>query len=221
MHGLVPLSTPVPIPVEWARMHCLLAEAWKVKADPAIPQPPTPLILSGAAFSKASDIRRRWAEFIEWANSYGHSAVLFAALPSPPHEDVAQQIAGVGENSLRWWPTFGEQFHQPKDKPSRELVKTTFQKLHDCWPKVAGPELAAHTKPLYFTGHKSRRLVVAANPNILPPWGSWYFASSNLRSFTTFRKGANSVIAPMEVDVIDFLPERWNQSVRIPRLRDR
>ena len=204
MGTLIHDSTPVPKPVDWARMHSLLSKAWKEKADPTIPQPPVPLILAGAAFSKASDIRQRWKALIWWTNDHGFSEALLGALTPPPVEDIAERIAGVSEDGQGWWPTFGDQYEKPKIRPSRDSVAAALKTLHEHWPDVAGPEISPHTKPYRFSGSKSRRLVVIADEAYAPPWGSWSFISKNPRTFTSFREAVNSAISPLAVDVITF-----------------
>ena len=94
-------STPVPRPSDWARLHQLLEVAWKSGDRSAVPEPPVPLILAGAAFSTASEIRQRWIDLVRWANSHGYADLLFANLPPPPDIDVAGRIAGAPETRKR------------------------------------------------------------------------------------------------------------------------
>ena len=199
------------MPPDWAKIHAALSEAWERRADSNIPKPPVPLILAGAAFSSASEIRRRWIDFVDWANDFGFAEVLHANLGRAPEIDVAEQIAGVSEDGRGWWPVYGEQFHKPKLKPSKEAVASALKLLSTRWAEIAGDELARFTRPLKFTGRKYRRLVVCADPEFRPPWGSWYFAFDNPRAFTRFRRAVNDAISPLEVDVIDFATHQWNQ----------
>lgn len=97
------METPVPLPHDWAHVHALLAEAQRSAAEPNIPNPPVPLILAGAAFSSANQIRRRWTDLVEWANTYGFVEILRAALPPPPDFDVADHFAGASEDGSGWW----------------------------------------------------------------------------------------------------------------------
>ena len=211
MEKIVPTSTPVPMPADWAKLHAALIEAWMVKNDSNVPKPPVPLILAGAASSTASAIRGRWVELIEWANTYGFSRILSAQMPRPPQIDVADSIAGVTKDGRGWWPEYGEQYHEPKKKPSPEAVLAAIEELGKRWSAIVGAELAKHTKPLRFTGHKSRRLLVAADPGESPPWGNWWSATKNPKAFTTFRKAINAAIDPMEVDEITFVTDRWRE----------
>jgi len=209
MDKKVSISTPVPLPSDWAKLHSLLSKAWKLRDDGGLPKPPVPLILAGAAFSRASDIRQRWIDLITWANEYEFSALLSRNLPEPPDHDVADAIAGVSEDGKGWWPEIGEQFHDPKQKPSKKVVAETLEHLKLKWTEIVGNDLARATSPVKFTGKKSRRLIVIANLEFTPPWGSWYSASCNPKAFSEFRKAINAAISPMEVDDIEFNTESW------------
>jgi hypothetical protein len=200
---------PVPLPADWAKIHSQLSKAWILKEDRQIPKPPVPLILAGAAFSSADDIRARWIDLIVWANEYGFSSVLITNLPESPDYDVAERIAGVSADGKGWWPEIGEQFHKPKKMPSKDKIFETMKRLKVEWEEIVGIELGKATIPKKFTGKKARRLVVIANPYFTPPWGSWYSASRNPNAFSTFRKTINAAISPMEVDDIDFTTESW------------
>jgi hypothetical protein len=209
METLVPMTTPVPMPADWAAIHAALTDLWQSKDDSNISKPPVPLILAGAAFSSAAAIRQRWIDLIQWANANGFSDHLASRLPQPPSFDVADKIAGVSEDGRGWWPVLGEQFHEPMKKPSNEVVSATFQHLVENWPEIVGHELAESTKPLKFTGRKQHRLLVAANPSVSPPWGSWYTVRTNPPAFTAFRRAINRAISPMEVDDVTFTTEKW------------
>lgn len=187
MKHLVPESTPVPRPSDWVMLHGLLSAAWETREDGSIPEPPVPLILAGAAFSTAAAIRQRWRDLVRWANEHGCSELLAAHLPPPADVDVADQTAGVSANGRGWWPEYGEQVHPPHSRPQKEALVAALDTLQARWPEVVGSELSRNTRPLKFTGRKSRRLVVYANPDATPPWGSCYLISSQPRSFTSFR----------------------------------
>jgi hypothetical protein len=165
--------------------------------------------LAGAAFSSAASIRRRWSDLIDWAKAYGFESEFIAELPPPPSEDVAARIAGVSEGGGGWWNSFEMKFHEPKEKPSREDSSIALEKLLSNWLAIAGPYLGENTLPLALTGKKSRRLVVAANPSVDPPWGTWNSYAENQAAFTLFRQAVNAAIAPLEVDVVHFLTHKW------------
>lgn len=204
MGALIPDSTPVPMPWDWAQLYGLLSNAWAEKADSGVPEPPVPLILAGAAFSSAMAIRQRWVELIHWSNNNGFAEIFLEALPPPPLEDVATRIAGVSVDGSGWCPEFGEQNHEPKIRPSKEAVAAALKTLQAQWAEVVGHKISSHTRPHRFTGSKLRRLVVIADENYSPPWGSWYFIEKNPRTFTAFRKSINAAISPLEVDTVTF-----------------
>ena len=205
----IPTVVAVPMPAEWAKVHAVLNEAWRARGNTNIPKPPAPLILAGAAFSTASEIRRRWIELIEWANAHGFSEELGFNLPSSQGLGVAESTAGVSEQGEGWWPEYGEQHHELREKPSKDAALAALVLLKQTWVTVVGPELASSTRPLRFTGQKLRRLLVAADPEQFPTWGNWNSTNANRSAFTAFRKAINSAIAPMEVDDISFITEGW------------
>lgn len=103
MTTLISIDTPVPLPRDWAAIHSALASARRDDHRRLAPEPPIPLILAGAAFSSASQIRERWVALIEWTNRYGYQEVFRARLPPPPDFDVASRIAGASEDGSGWW----------------------------------------------------------------------------------------------------------------------
>jgi hypothetical protein len=79
--------------------------------------------------------------------------------------------------------------------------------LKDQWVEIAGHELSQVTSPLKLTGIKKRRLLVNADFNHTPPWGSWFQLSNSQerREFTRLREAVNKAIYPLMVDHIDFI----------------
>ena len=94
----VATTTPVPIPADWAKIHSHLVKVLRARGDSSIPSPPMPLILAGAAFSKASEIRQRWFDLIQWTKAHGFERELASSLSAAPKFDVAERIAGVSES---------------------------------------------------------------------------------------------------------------------------
>ena len=201
---------PVPIPADWDRIHSRLAQARSLRSAIDTPEPPVPLILAGAAFSAAGAIRKRWSDLVEWSVTYGYLDLLLTNLPPAPDIDVADSIAGVSDDGRGWLPEWGEQNHPPKGRPPPDVVRATLSRLQERWPEVVGPALASSTRPIRLSGHKRRRIVVAADPSVAPPWGSWYSTQRYPQAFTQFRCAVNAAIAPMEVDEIDFSLDQWS-----------
>ena len=211
MGKIISTEIPVPLPADWTKIHNQLLKEMMHRNDKKIPEPPVPLILAGASFSRASDIRARWIDLINWVNEFGFFSAFLENLTKPPSYDVAERIAGVSPDGKGWWPEIGEQFHPPKKKPSKEIILSTLNHLKIEWEEIVGIEIGRETSPKKFTGKKSRRLVIVANPEFTPPWGSWYSASNNPNAFSKFRKAINNAISPMEVDNIDFNTESWSK----------
>ena len=59
------------MPDAWAAVHRRLLKARQRAGDPAIPEPPCPLILDGWAFSSDTQKRERWLETLRWATQHG------------------------------------------------------------------------------------------------------------------------------------------------------
>jgi hypothetical protein len=207
------LNIPVPLPADWARLHQLLVKARSDAARDDVPTPPVPLILAGAAFSTSSAIRERWIDLLVWAVDYGFADFIVANPPPPPPIDVANSIAGVGEDGAGWWPVYGNQVHPPVSTPRKNAVQSAIALLRTEWPQIAGPDLAKITTPLRLLGTKKRRLLVAANPDATPPWGAWESVRQNPNAFTLLRQSINARLAPLGVDEITFATNRWSERV--------
>jgi hypothetical protein len=201
----VPEDTPVPYPSDWARLHSLLVEARRRRNDLDVSFPPVPLILAGAACSTAAEIRERWRELIRWANDRGFGALLAANLPDLPDRDIAKSIAGADGGP--WWHEYSHR--KPRVRPSSADEAAALTLVCHRWTEIVGEEMARSTKPLRFTGSKRRRLVVSADPQKTPPWGSWSAITTAADSFAKLRRSINAAIAPMEIDHIDFITETW------------
>ena len=202
----------VPLPADWARIHGLLIRERSRVADRTIPDPPVPLILAGASFSSAAEIRARWSALLDWAHLYGFEQPLLASLPPPPAYDVAAAIAGVSDDGKGWWPEYGQQEHDPKPRHPVAVVQEALVRLKSSWSAVVGEELAASTRPLSVRGRKSSHLIVAADPSVKPAWGSWTSRSANPAAFAAFRRSLNAVLAPIHVDHVTFNTDAWRRA---------
>ncbi len=51
------------------------------------------------------------------------------------------------------------------------------------------------------------KVIVFANEEYQPPWGSWHKLSNDVsrRQFTIFRKAINDIIAPIFIDHVEFV----------------
>lgn len=192
------------MPFNWAELHQALLREWAEQRDATIPKPPVPLILAGAAFSSAREIRARWAEFLDWAEKHGFMEVLLAHYQPPEGKDYAERAAGVSEVGRGWWPDTTYWNSEPRARPTQEQVSAALATLQSAWHKIAGEALGTHTRPFAITGKKKRRLVVKMNAAFVPEWGAWDSCELAPVVFRKFRLAVNAAIAPVEVDHIDF-----------------
>ena len=168
------------------------------------PSPPVPLILASWAYSNDVEKMRQWEETVAWANGNSCAEVVGAI----PDED----FYFVDEPTTHTVGPLGGPMYQPwdfdsKGCPSVEEIAQHLETLISRWSEIIGPEIAHITRPLAFTGKKARRLLVRAEGSARPPWGDWSRLSSvetERRAFTRFREAINKVIAPHEVDHVDF-----------------
>lgn len=194
-----------PQPIRWNEIYQGLYDAWKTKWLSDNP-PPVPLILNGWVFSDDFDKHHRWLYTIHWAQSMG----LGHLIPELSENEKYQVL----EFSSYVWPQYGEQHHEPSNKPAASELRASLEKLKRDWQQIAGPILFDKTRPIRFTGKKRRRLVVSADPTFSPPWGSWHWVTKDgdKRSFTKFRASVNHAIQPLTVDHIDFIfPVKKNE----------
>jgi hypothetical protein len=152
--------------------------------------------------------RDRWRTTVAWALKYGCGSLISEI---PDHEyyfvpdSFADEVAPTGE----WNPKAYRSI--PSTRPTSERLAQLLEILRMRWPDIAGPELAAVTRPLAFAGDKGCRLVVFADPSAKPPWGDWRWRSEReveRRTFTRFRAAVNTAIAPHGVDHISFTSSR-------------
>ena len=193
-----------PLPILWNEIYQKLDSAWKPKKEDF--PPPPPLVLSGWHYSNDLEKKRRWEWTLKWAERNGLSALIPVIT-----DDQAYFVSEISTYSVG--PMGGPMYlawdFTPKTRPEADLVEATLQKLEQEWPVIAGDELGAVTRPLRFSGKKLRRLLVGADPNHQPPWGSWTdrMPGEQRRAFTKFRQAVNDAIAPLMVDHIDFIVE--------------
>lgn len=97
----------------------------------------------------------------------------------------------------------------PSPKPHKILIQDALQFLLGKWPQIVGPEFARTTKPERFEGNKKCRLIVAANPNHLPPWGRWDADRNGGSRHTGTRRMVNMALWPLEVKELVFDTNKW------------
>jgi hypothetical protein len=160
---------------------------------------------------------QRYACHRKWGNPY-----IDAGIGRIPWPEMVQRIEEFAEEDRRaraWaeinkdWvvgpaggdPSFWN--YEPKARPDEHVVAEQLSLLRAHWSEIVGPEVAAITCPLRFSGRKKRCLVVWADESAQPPWGSWLSLSNyrpKRRAFTEFRAAINKAISPMEIDHVEF-----------------
>jgi len=172
---------------------------------PSTPQlPPKPLILAGWAYSSDAEKMQRWEETVAWAERNGCSNLVsnipdwdFYFLERPDNDPIGP----LGGPMHRSWE------FESKSRPTSEQIAQLMDALLSRWSEIVGDKIGRITRPLAFTGEKSRRLLVLADAACVPPWGGWSYLAkqeTERRAFTNFRAAINKAIAPHEVDHIDF-----------------
>lgn len=194
-----------PNPQEWLAMYELLPARRHGDAS----YPGLPLILGGWWDSSNAQKRQRLIAQIRYAGREGVLDAVDRYLRSLP--DSAWHRGDVSK-PVRSWPEYSR--HPPSPKPATADVLHALRYVSEQWEGIAGKDLASHTRPVRFTGRKRRRLVVAADPTHLPPWGSWSAILHNPKSFSMLRGAVNSAISPLTVDDIAFITDRWKQLQR-------
>ena len=121
------LSTPVPMPADWTHVYAVLKKAWEAGAEDAIPASPVTLILAGAAFSNASDIRKRWVELIDWANVFGFSENL---------AQLCRHLHYLTSRKLSLEVTGGRTSVSSFMSPKKDIPKKPYQKYSRIFEKI-------------------------------------------------------------------------------------
>jgi hypothetical protein len=199
----VSMKRVCPNPGSWNQVFERLARHAKSRACTP-PLPPTPLILAGWIYSNDRDKTQRWTETVAWAyaNDCGQ---LVDKIPDQEFYFVENpstySIGPLGGPMYRPWDS------EPKPAPSSNVINRSLKVLLSNWSEIVGKELGSTTRPLALTGRKGRRLLVHADSDFRPLWGTWSHLSSiepERRAFTRFRAAINRAIAPHEIDHVDF-----------------
>lgn len=191
-----------PNPTSWDSVHIKLTSF--AKTHPCTPSnPPVPLILAGWSHTTDNEKMLRWKATIAWAAD-NHCIELTSISDDDYYwskEPTRSSDVAFGAPTYRSW------YSDKQSRPAPELLLHYLTLLDSNWMDVAGAELSKVTRPLSFSGPKGRRLLVQANSQFIPPWGSWCHLShdvSKRRTFTRFRRAINDAIAPHEVDHVAF-----------------
>jgi hypothetical protein len=189
-----------PIPSVWIRVFERLSQ---IAVSLGAPPPPTPLVLSGWIMSDNVEKYDRWKATVDWAVRWGASHIVEELPPDSMLCGPLLRLDGTPEGAprCRYWHS------SPRRSPPEVELLHAIGILHRDWWAIAGPFLGRATEPTKFTGRKGRRLVVAADASVRPPWGSWHALLDPVgrHEFTRLRAAVNACIAPHEVDHIEFV----------------
>jgi hypothetical protein len=165
-----------------------------------------PFILAAWGATNDNQKLNRWVETVQWAKSnnclnlINDDEIEFYEVVNPTDYEIGPL---GGPLYLPW--SFDSK--KPLDsKTENEL----FSKLVLNWINIVGEQLGQITKPIKFSGKKRRKLIVYAEPNSIPPWGSWHelpaprYEQEKRRTFTKFREAINKEITPHIVDHVVF-----------------
>jgi hypothetical protein len=189
-----------PNPTRWNAIYQRLLEMARQRK--IVPAPPIPLILNGWASTNDVDKSERWAQTVRWAEQNGVIDLVsveqqdWYAVENPSSYEIGPL---GGPMHLPWR-------FDPAERPAGDAAQDALSRLTENWPGIAG-EIAQFTRPVCLAGAKMRRLLVCVAPSAPnPPWGTWdkLAEDESRRRFSDLRRKVNAVIAPLEVDHIDF-----------------
>ena len=197
-----------PNPRTWHDIHARLSKA-AMLASPRILPPPRPLILAGWNFSSDLEKKKRWDDTVEWANTHRLNH-LIGEIPEGEMYKVDLGFLLMPLLCINPYPNWN---YESKPPLPTKLGVELLARLRDGWAGIAGP-IADSTQPRNFSGKKWRRLVVLADADIRPPWGSWSRIDRSLaQHFRDFRRSVNRAILPHEVDHIDFVHDGYRVTI--------
>jgi hypothetical protein len=97
------------MPDVWAAVHRRLLRARNRVGDPAIPEPPPPLVLAGWASSSDIQKEERWAQTLRWATQHGFGRLIPTIEPrnayhgSDAPDDVVTREKAERTQTASWW----------------------------------------------------------------------------------------------------------------------
>jgi hypothetical protein len=166
-------------------------------------RPPRPLTLGGSWAASDTAKLQRWQKTVDWAVANNCTAII-AAIPGQSfhHAKNATNVRTGSVDGLR------SEDSNTKERPSSQEREKRLNHLRAHWADIVGPGIAAITRPVGFSGKKSRRLLVQAAGLAAPPWGGWNDLARDKTSrsaFALFRAAVNKALVPHQVDHIEFV----------------
>ncbi len=151
-----------PQPSKWYKIYEDLKTHFENKIRLGNP-PPMALILNGWSFTNDSDKKERWEMTLRWAEE-NNCANLIPELT----EEEKYFVREISSYRPYEFYSFDEKYKASKKEVIEALVK-----LKENWNSVLDNDFPNFTKPVYFSGNKSRSLMVYYKSDYLPPWGTW------------------------------------------------
>ena len=185
-----------PQPNKWYEIFQIL-KAYAEKDLGANNLPPMALVLSGWTMTNDFDKQQRWAETVKWAETNS----CLQLIPVLREEDKYYV------NELDTFRPYEFYTFDKKYKPTKTEIATAMQNLEKNWETLFETNFGKNTKPVSFSGRKSRCLLVKYKTDYAPPWGSWtnHLANGRPSKFTELRSKVNEIIKPVMVDHIIFI----------------
>lgn len=184
-----------PQPKKWYEIYQELQIFWKESGSISTPPPPA-LVLSGWTMSNDEDKMHSWSETLNWAS-----------------ENNCLHLVSVLKENEKYYVTELSSFrpyqyytYDAKYKPTKEEIRTALHLLERKWIDILENNFGENTRPVKFSGRKSRCLMVTYNDSYSPPWGSWtnHLANGRPSKFSELRIKVNEIIKPVAVDHIIF-----------------
>lgn len=183
---------------KWHEVYQRLKSHWEKEIRTGNP-PPIALILNGWAYSNDADKKERWEMTLQWAEERNCNDLI-------PELKEEEKYYVSELSSYRPYEFYSL---DEKYKPTQEEVIKALDTLKEKWNSVLDNDFFQNTRPVSFSGNKSRSLMVFYKSGYLPPWGSWtnHLANGRPSNFTLLRSNVNKFISPLGVDHIDFKEE--------------
>lgn len=187
-----------PVPRIWHEIYVILEAHWINVLKKEVPAPPKPLILGGWNFSNDYDKKDRWEQTINWV-SVNNCKHLLPVLDESDKYYIREMSSWIPFQYSNWNEV-------PRIRPTDSEIEAYLIAIKKAWPTILDPKFGLNTSPKKMTGKKARRLLVVYQKGYKPPWGSWedHLANGLPSKFTVLRKKVNEIIAPHEVDHIEF-----------------
>src|ERR1022692_1731816 len=195
-----------PLPASWAAVYTVLTRAWEESGREGGregPPPPVPLILAGWIATNDLEKAQRWQETVTWARDRDLERILADLREQDKYcveEFTTYEVGPFGGPMYLTWN------FDAKPVPDARSVQMAMAILLKEWPTHCWLGSRQDDQTARVHRKKKRRLVVKADAEQVPPWGSWNCLApgEDRRAFTRRRSAINQAISPLKVDHIYF-----------------